>query len=187
MVDVRAKALALDAVELHSRKVNSLHCRQAPGATEMASSSTDASVCIWDLRKLGEPLATCMHDKSAHGAYFAPDGSRRVMSTSYDNSVRVWGEAAAEWSIEASIAHNNQTGRWISPFRAVWSPDAAGGFIGDMKRAVDAFQLSHARSFRKLESELMTAIPSRVACHPALPVVAAGTSSGRVHLWAAAV
>ena len=32
-------------------------------------------------------------------------------------------------------------------------------------------------------AELMTAIPSRVCAHPLLPVLAAATSSGRVHVW----
>jgi hypothetical protein len=32
-------------------------------------------------------------------------------------------------------------------------------------------------------SEFLTAIPSRFAAHPLLPVVAAATSSGRMHIW----
>lgn len=190
IVDVRAKALAAEAVGLHARKVNSLDFRRVPSATALASSSTDASVCIWDVRKLARggghdatPTASVAHSKSCHAAFFAPDGSARMMSTSYDDSVRVWEERGGEWSLAASVAHNNQTGRWISPFRAVWTPDAAAGVIGDLKRAVLAFELPAGKQKHALQSEAMTAIPSRVACHAELPVVAAGTSSGRVHLW----
>jgi hypothetical protein len=31
--------------------------------------------------------------------------------------------------------------------------------------------------------ELMTAIPSRNCVHPTLPVLAAGTGSGRIHIY----
>jgi hypothetical protein len=34
-----------------------------------------------------------------------------------------------------------------------------------------------------LAAEVLTAIPSRAAPHPVLPIVACSTSSGRVHVW----
>lgn len=34
-----------------------------------------------------------------------------------------------------------------------------------------------------LRSDLMTAIPSRCAVHPALPLLAAATASGRIHVF----
>ena len=35
----------------------------------------------------------------------------------------------------------------------------------------------------QLSHELMTAIPPRVTVHPCLPVLAAGTGSGRMHIY----
>jgi len=35
----------------------------------------------------------------------------------------------------------------------------------------------------QLSHELMTAIPPRVTVHPCLPVLAAGTGSGRMHVY----
>ena len=35
----------------------------------------------------------------------------------------------------------------------------------------------------QLSHELMTAIPPRVTVHPSLPVLAAGTGSGRMHVY----
>jgi hypothetical protein len=39
-----------------------------------------------------------------------------------------------------SIPHNNQTGRWVLPFRAVWAPGSDGVLVGSMKRAWDLFE-----------------------------------------------
>lgn len=41
----------------------------------------------------------------------------------------------------------------------------------------------HHKLLYTLTSEYMTAIPSRVVCHPTLPVVVAATNSGRCHVW----
>lgn len=45
------------------------------------------------------------------------------MSTSFDDTVAVWGGAEqGTLHRQAGIKHNNATGRWVLPFRAVWSP-----------------------------------------------------------------
>lgn len=80
--------------------------------------------------------------------------------------------------------HDNQTGRWTSPFRAIWTPSADGMLMGDMKRSLAVCDsITSSWDFSLLSSEFMTAIPSRMCCHHSLPVVAAGTGSGRVHIW----
>ena len=62
-------------------------------------------------------------------------GSRRVLSTSRDNTVRIWrGDTALQEAI--TISHNNNTGRWISPFRAVWGPGSDFLAVGSMTRQV---------------------------------------------------
>lgn len=44
--------------------------------------------------------------------------------------------------------------------------------------------LHHASQEGQLRSpELMTAIPSRIAAHPSLPVLVGATNSGRLHVW----
>jgi hypothetical protein len=117
------------------------------------------------------------------GAFWAPDGSSQILSTSYDDSVRIW-DGTKKWAQTGMAKHNNQTGRWTSPFRAIWTPSAEGVIMGDMSRKL-AFcdTVSASWSFKMLASEFVTAIPSRMCCHHKLPVVAAGTGSGRVHLW----
>jgi hypothetical protein len=69
------------------------------------------------------------HSKSCQAAYFAPDGSGHLLTTCYDDLLRVWkpkpspgGGVSAINSDPTSalkIKHNNQTGRWVLPFRAV--------------------------------------------------------------------
>lgn len=144
----------------------------------LASASTDGTVRIWDVRRLGacasgsapgtpaslasargrppQALSTLNHSKSVHAACWASDGSKRIASTSYDDTIRVWGPPAAAAAAGGGAAaaaspkgrpaaaagpaaaaaggaddgahhtqlltvkHNNQTGRWITPFRCAF-------------------------------------------------------------------
>ena len=88
------------------------------------------------------------------------------------------------------VKHNNNTGRWVTPFRPCWSPSGDGFLVGDMKRGVALFDAATGKQLGLKTAEgLMTAIPSRFAVHPAGAVdgskalFAAATSSGRVHVW----
>ena len=54
-----------------------------------------------------------------------------------------------------------------------------------MKREVMAYDSGMGRRLFALSSEIMTAIPSRNAVHPSLPLICAGTNSGRLHIWRA--
>ncbi|KAG2436241.1 hypothetical protein HXX76_006552 [Chlamydomonas incerta] len=224
------------------RKINSLHLEPS-GTPLLATSCSNGSVGVWDIRMLErgiagvvaaakaggsggaigaktKPLSLLRHAKSCHAAYWAPDGSKRLLSTSYDDTLRVWADPATGGAADGSrlsqllsISHNNQTGRWITPFRAVWSAAADAVLVGSMKRGLDVFTApspaaaqqgaggvpSPARGKKApvaegvadpggkllatLSSEYMTAIPSRAAPHPLLPVVVAATSSGRCHIW----
>ena len=83
----------------------------------------------------------------------------------------------------ALIRHNNQTGRWVLPFRAVWSAAGDGVLCGSMRRHVEIFNPKSGASVAEYSSPYhMTAIASRLACHRTLNYVAAGTASGRVHV-----
>lgn len=77
-------------------------------------------------------------------------GAQRVLSLSRDNTIRVWdGKKGLEEQL--SISHNNNTGRWTIPFRAVWGPSSDCCLVGNMKRTVRPLcfwmlQLDHARA-----------------------------------------
>ncbi|GLI61161.1 hypothetical protein VaNZ11_003447 [Volvox africanus] len=257
-----AHGVVVGGLQIRPKKINSLHLEPTTDVL-LASSCSDGTVCIWDVRKLRtavaavahthkgsspqcpracKPLSELRHGKSCHAAYWAHDGSKRLLSTSFDDTLRVWSPSGGggggagsgdddgdSLALELSIPHNNQTGRWITPFRAVWSATCDAVLVGNMHRGLDVFRSTAPRGqrdgggdgdvlrsphlihphkagskesskaaakaggdsggggpgqlLRTLVSEHMTAIPSRVACHPILPVVVAATSSGRCHVW----
>lgn len=58
-------------------------------------------------------------------------GSHRLVSTSFDNTVGVWERRGKkELACTLSIRHDNDTGRWVTPFRAVWSPSGDAILVG---------------------------------------------------------
>jgi WD repeat-containing protein 76 len=79
----------------------------------------------------------------AHTAVLVAAGSQRIVSTSRDNTLQVW-DAQKGLERGAVMKHNNNTGRWISPFRAVWAPAADAIVVGNMGRQVLAGSLSVA-------------------------------------------
>jgi len=63
--------------ELHERRINSIDFNpQNPHV--MATSSTDGTACLWDLRSMGakkpKTLSTVNHSRAVHSAYFSPSG-----------------------------------------------------------------------------------------------------------------
>jgi WD40 repeat protein len=70
-VDLRAKAFGKDPVNVHNRKINTIHFKQEQGAPEFVTSCSDGRVCVWDIRAFGakaKPVASLGHTKSCHGA-----------------------------------------------------------------------------------------------------------------------
>lgn len=196
VVDARSGKLAAPAVGLHDKKINTVHVE--PGAErQLATSCGDQTVCVWDVRHAGQgakPVSRLRHSKSCQAAYFAPDGSGNLLTTCYDDLLRVWrpkpspggGSSAIndDPTSALKIKHNNQTGRWVLPFRAVWTPAADGVVVGSMKREVELFDAASGKLTAKLsDTERMTAIASRFAVHPSLDIIAAGTASGRLHIF----
>ncbi|MEW5305169.1 MAG: hypothetical protein WDW36_007730 [Sanguina aurantia] len=137
ILDVRAGAAVRPTMDVHNKKVNSLHLEPTHGLL-LASGSSDGCVCVWDVRTMTtgsgggkpKPLATIGHSKSCHGAFWAPDGSQRIMTTSFDDSVKIWADPKSSATTPfnpsrlaqaLSVKHNNQTGRWIIPLKAVWA------------------------------------------------------------------
>jgi WD repeat-containing protein 76 len=107
----------LPLVTAHDKRVHSLSLEPGTG-TLLASICTDGALKVWDVRKVvaggggggggaaaaveqasakeqsrwlpREPLGEGHHARSSHGAFWAPDGSQRLLSISFDDTLAVW-------------------------------------------------------------------------------------------------
>ncbi|KAJ2935376.1 hypothetical protein H1R20_g1717, partial [Candolleomyces eurysporus] len=98
----------------------------------------------------GSMRAEYQHNKSATAAFWDPRG-RQILSTSYDDRLRLWNLDAA--SLESGtpfksfqpfsqVKHNCQTGKWVTLLKAQWSrnPDVYPHFtIGNMNHSLDIY------------------------------------------------
>ena len=195
LIDLRASTKKLAAqFALGEKRINTVSFNTndlCSIATSSAMRKGGGEICVWDLRKVcgissstkqQKPVHQLLHKKSTQSAYWNPDG-KRLLTTCYDDCVRVWNPSVSSSKPEVSIRHNTQTGRWVLPFRAKWVGDD-GIAVGSMKREVEIFDAQSGKRGLRLHSpELMTAIPSRVAVHPTANIVAGCTSSGRCHIY----
>lgn len=134
----------------------------------------------------GLERAVGRHGKSCSSAVWDPYG-RRVLTTSYDDHLRVWhlpssSPSSSSSSFKASIysstfpplawppavfpsdkpshsiAHDCQTGRWLSILRAQWSQNTDVGChftVGNMKRSLDVYSAKGALIARLFDPDLM--------------------------------
>ncbi|KAI9507377.1 WD40 repeat-like protein [Russula earlei] len=158
-----------------------------------------------DVDKLDKPKggsatlrAEWKHDKSVTAAFWDPRG-RSIVSTSYDDTLRIWDLSPSHMAKHAPfpqfkpfnrIRHNCQTGKWVSLLKAQWSqnPDVYPHFtIGDMDHSVDIFGCK-GNLLAKLSDRNKISATQAVTCsHPSIVErVATGNASGRCVLWAPA-
>ncbi|EJU05588.1 WD40 repeat-like protein [Dacryopinax primogenitus] len=136
------------------------------------------------------------HRASASSAYWDPSG-RKIVSTSYDDHLRVWdlkGESLAReapfqvFKPRRQISHNCQTGRWLTILRAQWSPnpDVHPHFtVGNMEHSLDVFSHTGEVVAQLYDSTKITAVQAVTCSHPSIVERAvSGNASGRCILWA---
>ncbi|XP_062078308.1 uncharacterized protein LOC133782884 isoform X2 [Humulus lupulus] len=169
---------------LHNDRINSIDFN-LENPNFMATSCSDGTACIWDLRSIDaykpKTLKTVGHKRAVYSAYFSPSG-KCLATTSLDNTISILDGAnfeAVSW-----IPHNNQTGRWISQFKAIWGWGDSYIFIGNMKRGVDVISPSQGKTIVTLQSEHISAIPCRFDAHPyKVGMLAGATGGGQVYVW----
>ena len=187
---------------LHDRKISHLDIHPLQHHL-FATASVDRTVRLWDWRgSLRKPLAEMVHGLAVNSAYFSPGAGTALLTTSYDDYVRVFdvsklvsGETAGASDPPCVLAapHGNQTGRWVTGFRATWLPWTVTGaglppsssafVIGSMQRQMDVMSASTGKLMVALASSGMTTIPAVTVAHPTLPVIAGGVASGRCYLF----
>ncbi|KAG1756714.1 WD40-repeat-containing domain protein [Suillus paluster] len=135
------------------------------------------------------------HGKSVSSAYWDPRG-RGIVSTSYDDTIRLWDLDAAKYSSSTAfpsftpfsrIKHNCQTGKWVTILRAVWNPnpDVFPHFtIGNLNHSLDIFSCK-GDLIARLSDSRITATQAVTCSHPSVVErIATGNASGRCVLWA---
>ncbi|KAJ1966339.1 hypothetical protein IWQ62_002446 [Dispira parvispora] len=204
--DLRTKATDLYTWDLLERKIGCLHLNPRH-SNYLVTASLDRTMRIWDLRWMKDmttdapptleretspvdstEVAAFEYSKSVTAAYWDPSG-RQIVSTNFDDTIRVsrLGGTTATLEEQSIIGHNNQTGRWLTMFRATWhpSPDVPPCFVvGNMKRYVDIYCGTTGKLVTQLyDPERITAVPAVNAFHPSLPVIVSGNGSGRMVVW----
>jgi WD40 repeat protein len=184
LIDLRKKTA--QTYEASERKLNTLVFH--PSRNEyFCTGGLDGIVRIFDVRKLSksglcEPVQQFEHSKSCNSAFWSPDG-KHILSTSFDDTLGLWKNALDGQVENLSIRHNNNTGRWIQKFKAVWNPQSETIMVGNMKRAVDLFDIHGRRILQLQDEELLTAIPAVNVFHPLTDMIISGNASGKMTVW----
>ncbi|RKP15448.1 WD40-repeat-containing domain protein [Piptocephalis cylindrospora] len=156
----------------------------------LATASRDRAVRIWDIRALrpegSEPVAEMPHGKSVTSAYWDPLGTR-VVTTSHDDHVRVFGKwDGTAFQSQKSMSHNNQTGRWLTMFRARWNPvyEKNPMFVITSKdRGVEVFSEECVKYWRGDDPDRLTTVPAVSIFHPTIDAIAGANTSGHMLVW----
>ncbi|XP_070200372.1 WD repeat-containing protein 76-like [Littorina saxatilis] len=151
------------------------------------TAGSDGNVCVWDLRKAGgkgsRPLAALTHSKGVASAYFSPVSGKYILSCSSEDTVNVFSSPTLSDKTERkTIRHNNHTGRWLTPFRAVWHPAREDVFfVGSMKspRRIEAFGVD-GRLLHEFDGEVLASVCSVLQFHPSRNILVGGNSSGYI-------
>ncbi len=172
---------SVKTVDVHPVRRDILLCSNSKGGCH-----------TFDLRRGGKSQMTPLteltgHTKAISSAFFCPVGGNVVNTVCYDNKIRLYdiNQTGAEIRPSWSVAHNNQTGRWLTTFKTEWHPRRDDlFFVGSMQhpRQIEAFS-AKGEMVATLKGNYLASVCSIVKCHPSLDVVVGGNSSGRVHVF----
>lgn len=185
VLDPRAAGSAAQVLDLHDRKVSSVDSHPND-SNVLVTASNDHTVKIWDTRKVSKakPLHLLQQSRAVTSAYICPSGPLSLVTTCYDDTVRFW-RPEDKANPVITVKHDNQTGRFVTNFRAVWDPKSSVVLIGNMKKKVDILD-GQGREIASISHEHCTTIPAVNVAHPTLALMASGGGSGYVNVWAPA-
>lgn len=170
----------------------------------VATASLDRTLKIWDLRKISgkgdmrHPALIGEHASRLSVSHASWSAGGHVATSSYDDTVKIYdfsgaskwgaGQDIGEKAMEPArkIAHNNQTGRWVTILKPQWQHRPKDGIqkfvIGNMNRFVDVFAADGSQ-LAQLGGDGITAVPAVAHFHPTMDWVAGGNGSGKLCLW----
>ncbi|KAK4457596.1 DNA damage-binding protein CMR1 [Cladorrhinum samala] len=201
--DLRTKSATAEVWHLTDHKIGgfSLHPKHPHLVT---TASLDRTMKIWDLRKvkgsgdLRRPALLGEHESRLSVSHASWSAGGHIATSSYDDRIKIYEfPDAGDWSVGVDltekqmtpahqIAHNNQTGRWVTILKPQWQRNPRDGLhkfvIGNMNRFVDVFA-ANGEQLAQLDGEGITAVPAVAHFHPTMDWVSGGTASGKLCLW----
>jgi len=158
-----------------------------------------AGVFIFDIRnasssatsQLMTPVSELIgHTRSLSSCQFSPVTGNQVVTMGSDDKVMLFNTSTMAKTIapQCKVRHNNQTGRWLTPFRSSWHPTREGMLVtGSMERPRQIEVWGTASGSldmaARLRGEFLGSVCSLVEIHPTKEVVVGGNSSGRLHVF----
>ncbi|NXS95294.1 WDR76 protein, partial [Jacana jacana] len=173
------------------KRTRTVHVHPVNKQYFVAAGSVD--VCIYDVRCLKpsgtRPVSSLKgHTKSVASAYFSPVTGSRVVTVCADDTLRVYDTSSLPPTVTAlsTIRHNNNTGRWLTRFQAVWDPRREDCFVvGSMARPrqIQVFQDTGKLLHTFSDPDCLSSVCSINVFHPRKSILVGGNSSGRLHVF----
>ncbi|NWX34294.1 WDR76 protein, partial [Notiomystis cincta] len=173
VVDRRTPGVSSElSADIGFRRTRTVHVHPLNRQYFLAAGALD--VCVFDVRylkaKRNKPLSSLTgHTKSVASAYFSPVTGSRVVTVCADDKLR----------------HNNNTGRWLTRFRAIWDPKQEHCFlVGSMAqpRQIQVFQ-DTGKLLHSFCNDCLGSVCSINVVHPSQNILVGGNSSGRLHVF----
>ncbi|NXR10480.1 WDR76 protein, partial [Semnornis frantzii] len=174
MVDRRTPGASAElSADVGFRRTRTVHVHPVHKQYFMAAGSVD--VAVYDVRYLktskNKPVSSLQgHTKSVASAYFSPVTGHKVVTVCADDKLR----------------HNNNTGRWLTRFRAVWDPKQEECFVvGSLvqPRRIEVFQDTGKLVHTLCNPDCLASVCSINVLHPSRNILVGGNSSGRLHVF----
>lgn len=184
LLDWREKSALVKEWKLSEKKIGCVSV--SPDTRKLAFSSNDGRVCVYDWRMIDKKpklLKEYEYGRAVTSVYFHPTSTDYLVSTCYDDHVRIHN---LKEDNATEVRHNNQTGRWITPFKAIWDPKGCSELsriiVGDMNRGLDVYN-EKGVLLQNVTSEYVTAQPAVNAAHSYYPIVISGNASGKLIMY----
>ncbi|XP_074956983.1 WD repeat-containing protein 76 [Phalacrocorax aristotelis] len=192
VVDRRTPGASLElSADIGFRRTRTVHVHPVNKQYFVAAGSVD--VCIFDVRYLkakgNKPVSSLKgHTKSVASAYFSPVTGNRVVTVCADDKLRVYDTTALSpaAAVLSSVSRNNNTGRWLTRFRAIWDPKQEDCFVvGSMAqpRQIEVFQDTGKLLHAFYNLDCLGSVCSINVVHPSKNILVGGNSSGRLHVF----
>ncbi|XP_006030869.2 WD repeat-containing protein 76 [Alligator sinensis] len=192
VVDRRTPGTSAElSASLNSKATRTVHVHPVNKQYFVAAGSTN--VCIYDIRYLkhagNKPICLLNgHTKSVASAYFSPVTGNRVVTTCADDKLRVYDTSCLSSTVlpVATVRHNNNTGRWLTRFRAIWDPKQEDCFVvGSLARPrqIEVYQATGKLLHSFYNIDYLGSVCSINVLHPTQNILVGGNSSGRLHAF----